>query len=92
MVLIRLLCILISIMYLIDLFVIRRAKKGKRTIIPLLIVGAIFIFWAFLCFLGMLEGSNFSTGIDLFILNTLFILNIIVIIFVSDYIANKHKK
>lgn len=88
----RTLISLIAIIYLIDFFVIRRAKRGKRTIIPLLIVGALSILWGSLCYLGMFENTDFSAGVSVLLINTIFVLNIIVIIFISDYIANKHKK
>lgn len=80
----------VAVLYLIDWFVIRRAKKGKRTIIPLIIVGT-------LCFLfGTVSLINVSRDPDIniaaYLINSVLVLDILIMIFVTDYIANKHKK
>lgn len=80
----------IAILYLIDWFVIRRAKKGKRTIIPLIVIASFCFFFGTVALLNMLNKPNIDiTG---FLLNSVLVLDLVIMIFITDYIATKNKK
>lgn len=78
-----------AIIFLINWFIIHRAKKGKRTIIPLVIIDAISFLLGFLSLFAKTKTPYFF---EHFLANSIFTMDILVIIFISDYIANKHKK
>lgn len=79
---------IICAIYIKDWLVIRRAKKGKRSAIFLMIWGTINFIFAFVsCF-----SCEDKYLVSCILLTSVFTINNIVIIFLSDYIVNKIKK
>ena len=80
------------LIFLLDYYLIKRAKKGKRTAIPLIIYVALSILVGFLIILGSLDDPNIEYSVEFIIFSSTFSLNCFIMIFITDYLANSSKK